>query len=81
MKNIIVSLLVKSSKIAGVLFFMLIMLFSNTTYAQTAAGEATITLEEIQMLILCSLTVFVGILLVMAAFTIYSNSRTMFRGK
>ena len=85
MKNTIVSLFAKSSKkiskIATVFFFMLTMLFSNSTYAQTATGEATITLQEIQMLILCGLTVFVGVLLVMAALTIYSNSRSMFGKK
>lgn len=81
MKNTVVSLLAKSSKIISVFMFMLTILFSNTTYAQSTAGEATITLQEIQMLILCGLTVFVGVLLIMAALTIYSNSRTMFSKK
>ena len=89
MKNTIVSLLAKSSnqvskkirKIVGIFFFMLTMLFSNSAFAQSTMQKATITLEEIQLLILISLTIFVGILLVMAAFTIYTNSRTMFNEK
>ncbi|WP_338768571.1 hypothetical protein WAF17_08085 [Bernardetia sp. ABR2-2B] len=81
MKNTVVSLLVKSSKIVSVFFFMLTMLFSTSTFAQTPTGKATITLQEIQMLIVCGLIVFVGVLLVIAALTIYSNSRTMFGNK
>jgi hypothetical protein len=68
----------KISKIVGIFFFMLTLLFSNSTFAQSATGKATITLEEIQLLSLGAMTIFIGILLVMAAFTIYSNSRTMF---
>jgi preprotein translocase subunit SecG len=89
MKNTIVSLFTKSSnqvtkkisKIVGVFFFMLTMLFSNSTFAQSTTQKATITLEEIGLLSLGAITVFIAILLVMAAFTIYSNSRTMFNKK
>lgn len=71
----------KISKIVGIFFFLLTMLFSNSTFAQSTTSTATITLEEIQMLILGAMTIFIGVLLLMAAFTIYSNSRTMFKGK
>ena len=89
MKNKIISLFAKSSnqvtkkisKIVGVFFFMLTLLFSNSTFAQSASGKATITLEEIGLLSIGAITVFIGVLLVMAAFTIYSNSRTMFNEK